>query len=389
MGNRFWRLTFPARNTKLRIMRQTHIVFYLLVLSAFFLESVLCADTIWLLEPPAENSKHSFYQQFSNELALVLVQDELYRRSEESTVFFDLSPEEKVARAGALCGNGERLSVIWIEADPAGVRRLGLVVSTENGKLARWIQFDTPVTSISDLAIITGEILDHGRTFAASSTAEKDGWILVESEKNKIPKFQLSPSMMLDVEKPWDKRNLDNEGASIKRFSLGADYGFSGGLTKNKGPRLWMGGGVHGSFWPLSRFSISLLMDIHGGVIPDSDDVRVRGVRLAPALSVAFFIDIGPFGLQFELAGGPMVTLMRIERTGRPSRSDNWLAGRGQFEVLMVIISTGPVSLHFGPAVALALPTQRYVEVRGTDKTLIFSTSSLAIGINLGVFLKL
>jgi hypothetical protein len=371
-------------------MRHFCMVGYLVVIVGFLCCGRLFAGTVWLLEPINDSGTRSIHRRFFNELALVLVQDEIYRRSDETTDFFALPPAEKVARAGALCGADKQLSVVWIEPDDSGVRRLGLVVATPNGKLARWIQFDAPVENLSDLAIIAGELIAHGRTFAETSTPRRDGWILVDPEKKPSVPVQsaLSPSLLLDVEKPWERPEKAKETSS-SRFSYGATYGFLGGIPPDAGPRIWMGGGVRAAFRPLKQLGLGVSMDIFGGVIPDSASLRVRGVQLAPAVSIGAFIDVGPFGVWMDLAGGPAVTRFEIVRTDQPRIKDRWLSARGRLELLLVLIPKGPLSILVGPTAMVCFPGKRYVEQTLNGNERVFVTALLSLGVEVGVTLKL
>ena len=364
------------------------LLLYLLVMTVF-LGGELQAGTVYLLEPPAKTDKQTIYSRFFNELALVLVQDELYQKSDELKSFYTLPPEQKVVEAGLLCGEDQTLSVVWIEADGDEVKRLGLVVSTANGKLARWIQFDSPVSSLSDLAIITGELLSHGRTFAASSTAEKDGWILVDSEAEKKVQAPstVSPAALLDVEKPWDRPLRADADETRPRISLGAQYGVEAGLS-GEGAPMWMGGRVIGSLWISEQWAISLMTDIYGGAIPDPKDSKVRGVRLAPAVSLALLLDFGMLGLKLDLAAGPMITILDIRRDGQPNTSDRWLSGQGRFEMLLVLAPGERISLNFGYNVVLSLPARRFVESVSGDTNVVYASSIVSIGGVVGTTLR-
>lgn len=139
------------------------------------------------------------------------------------------------------------------------------------------------------------------------------------------------------------------------------------------------------ALWLKRQLAISFLLDIYGGAIPDPAASKVRGILVAPAMSIALFLEVGSLGFLFDLAFGPAVTALRIERDDQPNDSDRWVSGWGRIEILMVIASSERISLNFGPNLKLSLSTRRLIESSSDEINVVYSTSVVSLGGVIGV----
>jgi hypothetical protein len=339
-------------------MHRLRARFSVVVVVALFSPFVAEGGTVLLMEPRTGSEEKAVHQEFFNELGLVLEQDKLFRQVDEADTFFKASVDEKIATAGLFCDSSVSMSVVWIDTADGAVLRLGVVVDTPSGKVARVMTFDAPMR-LSEVALVAGELLQHGRKYAETSTAQEDGWIVVPKDIGRAkaedsannPEALTLKTPMMDTERPWDSPdsfvNIALEFPP-SRLSVGVGFEFLQAISTHTGPGLWMGQTIHGTLRVFDRWYLSLVVTALGGVIPDDSSLEVRGIQLIPRLRAGFMFEFNSFDLLLAISGG--ASRIKLWMTGdeiKDSEDQFWEAvGYGEVQILYP--PEGPIAIYVG-----------------------------------------
>ena len=353
------------------------------------------AGSVLIMEAPAGMPGSAVHREFFSELGLVLEHDELFRRSDDNGVFFSASVEEKIEAAGMFCDSGASMSVIWIDADDKSIHRLGMVVDTPSGKVARVVTFDKS-PPVSEVALVAGELLAHGRRFAETSVAKADGWIVVQNSEQiegpDVPRKHGHARGVTDPERPWEDSGVSVQvpiGEREPLFSFGIAFEFVQSISNHVGPGMWMGQTLHGTLRPSQYLSLSLTFSTFGSVFPTKDDVTVRGVQLVPRCRIGFFWERSGMAMLVAVSGGAASSKLRISNDDNlRNREISFWDGVIVGEVLMMFLSDGPVSVHVGPVITGRFPERVYellTDEGSEEKQVIYHTSLVYLGAKLGV----